>query len=1123
MKRLQFPMRDVCLPLLCLFLCGFCAVPANAQAVAGTVVGTVTDASGGSVPGAKVTLLNIGTNVKTEASTNDSGNYTVTQLAPGDYRVTIEKQGFNQIVREKVAVTVGLSTRVDAQLVPGEVSQQVTVSEAPSGLQTDRAEMDTTLGGQQMGQLPVLNRNFTNLTLLVPGATINTFQHAPQENPQTSTLVNTNGQEFAGTNYQLDGMNNNDTVLGIVMVNPAIDSVGETSIATSNYEPEYTQAGGAVVRVETKSGTNQLHGSAFEFLQNDIFESRDPFTQGLHDPGTPSPAHRGIPELRWNQYGGSLGGPAIKNKLFWFGDYQGTQRRLGGSELLSVPTTAERGGNLSAFGVPIYDPSTGNPDGSGRAVFPGGSIPATSISAPIAKFLGVLPQPNLTPASASAPNYAASAVDSFDTNQFDIRVDHYLTDKLRYFGRYSYLDANINAPGPFGLYGGPPFSFGGTTIAGASTGRNQNVVGAGNYDFSPTSLIDFRVGYSRYHVNVNPLDINQQLATQFGIPGLNISGHPDTFGMPQFIVNGSGAFTGSGATGAGGFSTGYFCNCPLDEREFIYDYVANYTKIMGNHTFKFGGTWEHAGNLRLPSDQHRAGVYTFNPSVTAGPGGTGGLGLASFLLGDPSVFQRFSQISTNQEDRQNRMFYYAQDKWRITPKLTLNYGVRWDTWFPDYSLNSGQGGRYDIADNLVRIPGVGGISLSGNSKTQWTNISPRIGIAYAFNDKTVVRTGYGRSYYQGTFGWNFNNLAADIYPSIVNQDLPSATPFVPVFPLTQAPPPAVFPTIPSNGLLPLPDGISTAYIPANQKIPYVDQWNFTIERQLPSNVSFSVGYVGNIGRHLNSGENLNAAVPGPGPFDPRRPLFNLFGITQGIFDKCDCGSSNYNSLQVRAEKRFGGVYSLLASYTYSKALDFGEFGTPTDQYNVHLDYGPADFNRRHVFTLAHTLALPFGKGRRYFSSMGRVSEALVGGWNFNGITTYASGLPFSPMLSNTASLNADMSLRPDITGNPLAGISQSRNQWYNPAAFAVPKPFTFGDASRNSLIGPNLFTADLALDKSFKLTERFNLQFRWEVFNALNRTNLALPNNSVDTGSAGLISDIASPMRNMQFGLHLDW
>jgi hypothetical protein len=284
-----------------------------------------------------------------------------------------------------------------------------------------------------------------------------------------------------------------------------------------------------------------------------------------------------------------------------------------------------------------------------------------------------------------------------------------------------------------------------------------------------------------------------------------------------------------------------------------------------------------------------------------------------------------------------------------------------------------------------------------------------------------------------------------------------------------------------------------------------------------------VGYVGNVGRHLNGGFQLNSAIPGPGPLNPRRPLFNQFGLTQGIFDKCDCTSSNYNALQVRAEKRFSGTYSLLASYTFSRSLDYGAFGTATDQYNARLDYGPSDFNRAHVFTLAHTLMLPFGKGRHYMSNASGVVDGLVGGWQFNGITTIESGLPFSPGLSNNASLNSDMSLRPDIVGDPMAGISQSRNQWFNPAAYAVPAPYQFGGASRNSLRGPNLFDAGFSLGKTFAMTERFHLQVRWEVFNVFNRTNLGLPSNNVDTGTAGLITDVTSPMRNMQFGARLAW
>jgi len=1083
----------------------------------------VTDASGAAVPHAKVTIRNLDQNASTTVETNDSGNYSHSELIPGRYELRIEKPGFRTFIQQNVTVTVGASARADAQLQLGEQTQQVTVTEAPPGLETNNAEVTSTLSSQQIEQLPVVNRNFTNLNLLAPGATLNTFQHAASENPQQSTLVNTNGQEFSGTNYLLDGMNNNDTVLGITMVNPPIDSVGQVTFITSNYDAEFTQAGGSVVLVETKSGTNAFHGSLFEYFQNNIFESRDPLTQGLHAPGTPTPPHRGVPELRYNQFGGSIGGPVIRNKIFFFLDYQATLRRIGASQLIRIPTAAERTGNLSDLGIPIYNPFTGNPDGTGRSQFPGGVIPSNLLSGPATTILNSIALPNLTPANPAAPNFAVSSVEQYPTHNVDVRGDHYLTDKLRYFVRYSSLLANVNAPGAFGLFGGPGFPAWGFT--GNSNAHNQNGAVGVNYDFGASLLTEARFGFSRYDVTVNPLDIGVALATQVGIPGLNIPGRPDTFGLPDLNVNGTGGSTGSGgvAAGTGAFTLGYSCNCPLHERETLIDFVNIWTKVSGNHTIKWGATIELAWNLRLPSDQHRAGVYSFNPSVTSlGPSAIGGSGVASFLLGLPTQFTRFSQISTNQEDRQNRMFYFVQDTWRITPKLTLSIGLRWDTWFPDSSLNAGQGGRYDVVTNTVLIPGVGGISKSANSQTQWLNFGPRFAVAYALNDKTVIRTGYGRSYYQGTFGWTFNNLAADVYPSVITQDLPSSSPYQAVFPLTTAPPAAVFPTIPANGLLPLPNGINPPYIPANQKFSSVNQWNFTIERQLPGTINLALAYVGNVARHLNGGFNLNSAIPGPGAnINLRRPLFARFGLTDPIFDKCDCTSSNYNALQIRAQKHFNNGYSLLASYTWSKALDFGEFGTPTDQFNARLDYGVADFNRGNVFTLAHTYVLPIGPGHRFLSDAHGVTRVLAAGWEFSGITTWDGGLPFSPFLSNNASLNSDMSLRPNQIGDPFAGTPHDRNQWFNPAAYAVPGPFLFGGAGRNSLRGPILFSADWALSKNFVLTERVNLRFSWEAYNSWNNTNLSLPNNNVDAGNAGQISSITLPMRNMQFGLRL--
>jgi hypothetical protein len=1095
------------------------------QVTYGNILGTVTDPSGAAVPGAKVTGVDDATGVSYSATTNESGNYTLANLAPATYTVSVAADGFQTFVQKNVTVTVGNSTSVNAVLTLGEVSQQITVSAAPPALQVDRASVSNSLTTQQVDQLPVFNRNFTQLELLLPGTSQMPWQHAESENPQQGIQINANGQLFDTTNFMLDGMSNNDPVLGIVMVNPTIDSVQETRITNSNFDAEFAQAGGSVIQVETKSGTNKIHGSAFEFLQNDVFQARNPFNQGLHAPGTPAPPHRGVPELRWNQFGGSIGGPLKKDKLFGFFDYQGTRRLQGGSVLTRVPTAAERQGDLSDLGTNIYDPATGNSDGSGRTQFADPTratsanplglniIPLNRITTQATNIMNLLPQPNVPGATGAANNYAVSQVENFSQNQFDIKIDHYVTTKLHYFGRYDYFDSDITAPAAFGLYGGPqPF----TAFEGHSEAKNQNGVLSATYTVTPTMLADFRFGASRYRVIVTSLDGHQTLADQVGIPGLNIPGHPDTFGLPQLFIDGTG-----------GFQMGYQCNCPLHETENIFSWQTNWTWLKGNHTIKWGAEVQAAQNLRLPSDQHRAGVYHFATGQTSDNAATpGGLGIASFLLGDASSFGRFAQISTNQQDRQKRMFYFAQDTWRVTTKLTLNYGLRWDTWFPDNSLHAGQGGRYDVSDNFVRIPGVGGISQSGNGQTQWHNVSPRLGIAYASDPKTVIRTGWGRSYFQGTFGWTFNNIAADIYPSIVSQSIPQPSSFFPAIDLATAPPAPVFPTIPSNGLLPLVN-LSDAYIPANQKIPYTDSWNFTVQREVATDLVVTGSYIGNVGRHLNMGWNLNNAIPGPGTdFDLRRPLFLKFGLSQNVFDKCDCESSSYHALQAVANKRFSNNYSLIGTLTWSKTLDFGEFGTPTNQYDTKLDHGLAVFDRALAITVGHVVGLPFGKGQRWASNASGILNGVIGGWQWTGITSYYSGLPFDASISDPG-LNSDMSTRPDKIGNPFSGVPHNRNKWFNPAAFAVPAPYLFGNMGRNSLRQPNQLTFNWALHKNFKVTERLGLEFRWESFNLFNRTNLGSPDNNVTPGNsnAGVISSLnsAAPMRNMQWALRLNW
>jgi hypothetical protein len=1079
------------------------------QATSGNIIGTVTDPAGGVIPSVKITITSQNRGVVYNTTTNESGNYSQLYLLPGPYTIEFEASGFERLQQKDVIVGLDRSTRVDVQLTVGQVSEQVSVVGTAPPLVTDRAEVSAGLTSTQVNQLPTLNRNFTALELLMPGAQKMSWQHATSENPQQGMQINVNGQRFGAQNFMIDGADNNDPVLGIIVVNPTIDSVSEFKYTTGNYDAEYAQAGGAVMQTETKSGTNEFHGSLFEFLQNDVLNARNSFSEP-----------NGPPPLRWNQFGGSFGGPIKKNKLFFFGDYQGTRRRTGGSMITTTPTAAERNGDFSALGVPIFDPNSGNPDGSGRTQFPGNKIPSGQISPAAANLLALLPPPNFGGAGAFNNNYVSSGSEAFNSDQFDIRVDNYLKDNLRYFGRYSYAKYDKNSPAAFGpVAGGPDYPQIG--FSGVSHVLNQNITGGLNYVLSPTLLTDFRFGYVRYPVSVQSLDYGKNQGEAVGIPGVNFPGRPDTSGLPEFSIAGNGGFQE-------GFGLAIDqCNCPLKEREWRLQFVDTWTKIHGNHTIKWGTDIGRAQNLRAPSDGTRNGYFQFSPTITASADVPGsGLGPASFLLGMPSSFGRFWQTVTQfPEDTQWRMYYFAQDTWRATQKLTISYGLRWDTWFADKSTLRGGGSRYNVATNNFEIVGYGDNSMSANVTTQWHNFSPRLAIAYALNSKTVIRTGWGRSYFEEIFGANFNNIAYN-YPTVINQSIPQVNSYTPLFVITDGPPGPVTPTIPSNGLLPLPPDVSASYIPGNLKYPNVDSWNVSVERLIADDLTATVSYVGNVGRHLQWGIPLNQAIPGPGPFDPRRPLYQKFGINNSVNDASNAGSNNYNSLQTKLTKRFSHGLSLLATYTYSKVL--GDVGALGPFFNNHLMYGPLAWDRTHAFTLGHVWQLPFGPGQAFLSNVHGVAKQLIAGWEFSGITQFQTGWPFSPSLNNNASINADIATPPDV----VPGVDpysvpggQSRNLWFNPAAYTIPGLYQYGNAAPNSLRGPNLFTADWSFAKRFLFTETKSLQFRWEMFNILNRTNLANPNGAIDAGpgSAGVITGLASPMRQMQVGLRFEF
>ncbi|MCU1262262.1 MAG: Cna domain protein, partial [Bryobacterales bacterium] len=961
------------------------------QANYGTIVGTVTDPHNSSIPKATIQVMAEGQGQQYRTSTNESGNYIIPQLRPGSYQIKIQADGFQTFVRTGIPVAADQATRVDEKLNLGETGQQITVDNAPPALMTDRAEVSATLDSKQVTELPIASRNLTAAEVLFPGSLRATGQVSGSENSQGGIQYYNNGLDSASTNYLLDGLDNNDTVLGLIVINPPVESVQEFKYTSANFDAEFARAGGAVIQVATKSGTNQLHGSLFEFLQNSAMNARNPFTE----PRGPAP-------VRWNQFGGSVGGPIIKNKLFFFGDYQGTRQRNGASLLTTVPTAAIRAGDLGAFGIPIYDPSSGDANGNGRHLFTGGVIPQSQISAPAQKLLAMMPLPNTGPAGALNNNYNATGSQAIDSGQYDVKADHYVTDRLRYFARYSLANYNTTAPAAFGTQAGGP-SLSGLGFAGLADVRNQSIVGSVSDTLTPSLIADLRVGYSRYRVNVNSPDTSTAGAAA-GIPGVNIAGRPDTAGLPSFLLSGNGGFSMGFGSGVNG------CNCPLQEREAVIEIANNWDKIAGNHDFRWGADIINRRTRRIASDSTRNGQFNFTPATTGAAGINGsGLSIASFLLGDPSQFTRQSDTKTDAEDAQTQMGYFFQDVWRVTPKLTLNLGIRWDTWFPNVSVNPGEGGRYEVSTNTYYVAGVGGNSGSAGVRTQWHNISPRIGIAWNIRPKTVLRAGFGRSYFEVPFGYLFGMTAAE-YPTTVVQTITPGSLYTPIFNLSSGPPSIVFPTVPANGQLPLPNGISTDYHSADSRYPYADVWNASVQRELPGNVVFTASYVGNVGKHQRGVRPLNQAIPGPGSLNSRRPLYNQFGLSQPISERSTGGNTNYNALELKAEKRLSHGLSFFGSYTFAKAID-DSFGL---MLNDRLNRGVAAFNRTHVFTLGHTLELPFGPGKQVLGNVHGFAGQLIGGWEFTGISLYQSGLPFSPSLSNNSSLNADISLRPDV-------------------------------------------------------------------------------------------------------------
>ncbi|MGA7317515.1 MAG: TonB-dependent receptor [Silvibacterium sp.] len=864
------------------------------QAVYGSLFGTVTDNTGAAIPGATITVTDTGKGTSVNSQSNDSGEWRAEHLIPDTYDVKVTMAGFKTFTATGLVVYADQSLKVPTQMEVGGATQTVTVNaENVPQLKTDRADVSTTFTSQDVADLPVGQRNFTNLQLLLPGAQQLGWSHAADENPQGSQQIMVDGQTFGGVAFQLDGTDNQDPILGIIVINPNLDSITESKITTQNFDAEFGKAVASVVTAQTKSGTNSFHGSGFWYRESNANQATNPYTQFRTGDATNNGGL--VPGGLRNQIGGSIGGPILKDKLFFFGDFELQRQKVGTSASMTVPTaqlvSTCLGSSVGPSGIPgcdfsqylsVLGPTNGTIyEADGVTPYPGNVIPAAQLSQPALNLFKLLQPyaPNKTGNfSGLQGNYAASGTGIFNSEQWDIRGDYQVTSAIHAFGRFSRFTDVLSGTTIFGPAGGAGFGI--NNYGGNSAGANDSLATGFDWALKPNLLTDFRIGYYRYNILDNKYNEGTPFMENLGIPGLNLNAI--TSGAGGFNIADVGNF---GATGtispnnptSGGAQYGQGlnitrCNCPLIQKESQFQVVNNWTKIVGNHSIKMGLDLRFARNLRVPSDSDRTGILSFGNGPTSN-GSTGGLGFATFVLGDVTNFARYVSETTNAREFQQRFFFYGQDTWRITPKLTANLGLRYEIYNPESVNGPGQGALMQMndsatTDGYLRVASVGNISNNMNWSRAPNAWNPRVGLAYQVNPRTVVRAGYGRSFDLGIFGSIYGHVVTQNLPVLANQTVTAtAGPTSFAWNLVNGPPPCnaatgCIPAVPSNGLLPNPGfAVGVKARPNSIRLPTLDAWNASLQQSLTNTLALTIAYVGNKGTHTLGDSSGNTTNP----------------------------------------------------------------------------------------------------------------------------------------------------------------------------------------------------------------------------------------------------------------------
>jgi hypothetical protein len=1068
------------------------------QTVNATLLGSVTDASGGTVANAKVTITEVNTGVSRSGQTNESGNYTFPNLPPGQYSVTVEAAGFRKETRRDIEVLVNTNTRVDLQLQPGAVSESIEVTGAPPLLQTDSASTAEKIERATLENVPLIssNRNFQSLLNLAPGVAPVQEQHSQFFNASSSLQTEVNGQMRQGNNFMIEGTDNNERTGLLQIYIPPIEAIETVDISLTNHDPEMGRASGAVVNVVMKSGGNNLHGAAYEFLQNSDFDARSFFN--------PSVGH-----LAYNYVGGNIGGPIKKNKMFIFGDYLRVMDHEGNTNLVTIPPNQWRTGDLSQGATTIYDPASGNPlDGTGRTPFAGNVVPASRINPVSTAIMALLPPTNQTFNIASpSNNYYAALPFQKTTDSLDVKIDDNLSDKDRLTGRFSFSRPVVYQAPLFGMAGGD-----GPGTAFMGTGTQKTYSSNVNYDrvISHTMVVEARLAVSHYHNEAQPSDYGINTSTALGIPGVNINQF--TSGIVGININ-------------DGFSNpvvGYSASLPWIRAEANVDFVNTWTKTAGNHTFKWGidikrirddllqdQTYSPRGIINFANQQTAlCTAISVNPSTGLANSCTSSkLGIAndmaSFLLDVPSYIGR--DLNTYFPAlRAWEFFGFGGDKWQVSPKLTLDIGLRWEFYPPAKPAFPGGFANYDPTTNNLVMAGIGGNPMNMGLKTHYNYFAPRVGLAYRLTEKTVIRAGFGTSYTpfpDNTYAYNYpvrsNNYYTNVGDGFATTLLANGQPatFQNGFPL---PVPV---TVPSSGIIPATGTLlsqSMFDINPNFKNPSVETWNFAVQRALPGHFTLDLAYLGLHGVDTAAQYNMNTSTTTLGGGTAGQPLAALYGKTSAVTLFWAGFSSSYNALQAKIDRHFGG-FNLTTAFTWGKGMDYqqGDDGTLFWFIGAQRNYARTDFDRTLNFTQSYVYALPFGKGKKMLT--GGPAAWVLGNWQLSGVLTLLTGQPFS-ITASGSSLNTPGETQ---TANQVAPVQlehgiNTGNPWFNAASFSQPTGIAFGTTGRNIMSGPGLFALNLSLFKNFKICERANLELRAETFNL---TNTAQFNNPTTSGT----------------------